>query len=148
MQLFLNVEEGLTMNAIWTVLAARKKTVLTAAACVMALTGCIEDGLDIEDDTTTSLGGSFFPQSRVATGCPSSCTNIDLNTATSIPSSCQAACPNTQTASQCVAAGAAYDLYVKNGEQGASAADVATLYSQYQEQAQLTREFYSTFGCN
>lgn len=120
------------------------------AACGLLLVGCVEDdtfgtssGTNISSVTRTS----FTPRPTQSTGCPSACLNVDIATTRGIPPACQSACPEVQTSTQCLAAGGAYDSYVKNGRAGADAATQAQLYNQYARQAMLTRQVVERIGC-
>jgi hypothetical protein len=119
--------------------------------CLVFLVGCFDDFVDdggSDSGLTPTKPQSFSPRPQVSTGCPTACVvNIDISTTRGIPPACQRACPNVQTSSQCVAAGGAYDVYLKNGRAGADAGTLAQLYSQYQAQAQLANQVVSRLGC-
>jgi len=138
------------------ILIRRKPRTLVMAAtlCTTLLAGCLDDDTFDTGSTSAGSGGSttttassFSPSPQVRTDCPSACLNVDVATTRGIPSSCLAVCPEVQTASQCVAAGGAYDVYVKNGRAGADAGTLSQLYTQYQQQASLTRQVVDQIGC-
>ena len=126
---------------------SKPRLMIVAATFGAALVaGCIDD-----DSFSSSSGGStsFTPRAPVSTGsCPNACvSNIDISVVRGIPAACQAACPEVQTASHCVAAGGAYDNYVKNGRAGADAGTLAQLDTQYSQTAGLARQVASQIGC-
>ncbi len=137
------------------ILSYRAVAISVAAISVVLLASCSEEELDSLFGTSESSSSgsssvsssSFSPQRAVSiSGCPSACLNIDISVP-GIPSACSNACPETQAAAQCVAAGAAYDSYVKNGFAGATSAQLTQLYSQYQQQVSLTRAFLQRVDC-
>jgi hypothetical protein len=132
----------------------QRVSIVAATLCAALLAGCIGEDLA---GTGSSSGGSssgassaaasFSPRSPQVTNCPSACLNVDVTTTRGIPASCTAACPEVQTASQCVAAGGAYDVYLRNGRAGADAGTLAQLYTQYSQQASLANQVVSRIGC-